>query len=272
MWAALVVGLPLATLPARARAADAPSPPTTGALASAEQLAAQAYELHAAGKYAEAIAMYMKAYEASNAAVTLLNVATIYDRKLHEGALAAEFYRRYVTSPDAEPELVEKATARLTALKAEEAAASKPEASSPAGAAPEPSVAPEAPAPRAAATPDAAPSRGGGVRTAGAVVLGAGVAAVGASLVLGLVAENKNNEANMVCNGAVCSTRDGVNLAHDAGTFATASTITFVSGLVLAGGGLVMVLAGGPSRASSAMALAPALGPTGGGLTLRGDF
>lgn len=283
-WAALVVGLSVSSIAANAKAADTPpagsaTPPApAGASAPAapltgEQLAAQAYELHTAGKYAEAIATYLRAYEVSNAAVTLLNIATIYDRKLHESALAAEFYRRYLGAPDAEPDLVQKATARLTALKAEESAA-KAEAAS-AETSPAQSAPPAAPAP--APAPEALPpAQHHGVRTAGIVFLTTGLAAVGGGLVLGLLAKDKNDDANALCNGDACSTPHGVDLAHDAGTFATISTVTFISGLALATGGLVMVLAGGggsaPTRASTALAFAPVLGPTGGGVNLQGGF
>ena len=96
-----------------ARAADPQTPETT------EQLAEHAYQLQASGKYAEAVATYLKAYDLSKDALTLLNIARIYDQKLHENELASEYYRRYVMAPDAEPERVKRVTERLTALKHE---------------------------------------------------------------------------------------------------------------------------------------------------------
>src|SRR5690349_16640257 len=71
----------VAACPRDARAAE------PQAVQTAEQLANRAYDEHAAGKYPEAIASYLKAYELSNAGVILFNVATIYDRKLHEREL-----------------------------------------------------------------------------------------------------------------------------------------------------------------------------------------
>ena len=44
----------------------------------------------AEGKHAEAIATYLKVYELSSASVVLLNIANIYDRKLHERELASD--------------------------------------------------------------------------------------------------------------------------------------------------------------------------------------
>src|SRR5438132_10258592 len=63
---------------------------------AAEALAREAYAQHAAGSYSESIATYMKAYELSGATAILFNIAAIYDRKLHERALAIEYFRRYL--------------------------------------------------------------------------------------------------------------------------------------------------------------------------------
>jgi hypothetical protein len=124
---ALCLFLGLRPIPARAADTDksegAPSSPADAAAPpspSAQELADRAYELHSAGDFAASIATYLKAYELSNAGVILLNVATIYDRKLHERDLAADYYRRYLHAPDAEPDLVQKATQRLTTLKQED--------------------------------------------------------------------------------------------------------------------------------------------------------
>ena len=204
----------------------------------------------------------------------LLNVATIYDRKLHERDLAAEYYRRYLRAPDAEPDLVLKATQRLTALKQEDASA--PRASA---------VRPVAPSRRSDAsrhTPHhgaarcalrAAANARERLRTAGIVAGSIGVASLGASVVLGLLAKGKNDDANALCNGNVCSNNEGVHLAHQAGNLATASTITFFAGLALAGGGLTMVLLaprGSATTAAQPLALVPSLGNGGAGRRYRG--
>jgi tetratricopeptide (TPR) repeat protein len=278
--------------PSEARA-DAPPP----AAESAEQLAERAYRLHADGKYAEAIAMYLRAYEASSAAPTLFNIATIYDHKLHEPELASSYYRRYLRAPDAEPDLVEKATARLTELKRSmsDASAAPPPAAvapvdtqSPASAtAPSPSTTPSTatattttttpattPATATATATATTPASSSSRRTAGIVVAAVGAGGIGASLVLGWLASSKNSDANDLCSGQACTSDRGVSLAHDAGTFATGATIAFVGGAALVGVGVALVLtaphAGSP--ASPSVALAPEAAPSGATLSLRGRF
>ena len=114
------------------------------------------------------------------------------------------------------------------------------------------------------------------MRAAGFGIGAAGLASLGASVVLALLARSKNSDANMECNGAACSSSDGVRMAHQAGSLATASTVTFFAGLGLAGGGLAMVLLGPRSSGSSsrhlALAVSPLLGAGGAGLGLRGGF
>jgi tetratricopeptide (TPR) repeat protein len=254
--------------------APSPAPP------SAQQLADQAFELHAAGNYAAAIAMYLKAYEASSSAVTLLNIATIYDRKLHERDLAADYYRRYLHAPDAEPDLVQKATERLTALKQGDDVRPASRATG-ADASPATDTALPGPGELRPAAPDGGairdadrPSRESAVRTTGFVIGATGLGALGSSLVLGLLAKGKNDDANALCEGAECSSSEGVNLAHQAGGLATASTLMFIAGLGLAGGGLAMVLLAprASDPGSARVALAASSDGRGAGLDLHGDF
>jgi hypothetical protein len=61
-------------------------------------------------------------------------------------------------------------------------------------------------------------------------------------------------------------------LAHDAGTFATASTVVFVAGAVLVAGGVVLYLGAPRSPPSAAWAVAPLVGRDGGGVSLRAGF
>src|SRR3954464_11901786 len=97
------IALALATSVASPIALAAPAPEAK----TAEQLANEAYEQHTAGRYAEAIATYLRVYEMSKAGTVLFNVATIYDRKMHERDLAMDYYRRYLRAADAEPALVQ---------------------------------------------------------------------------------------------------------------------------------------------------------------------
>jgi hypothetical protein len=246
---------------------------------NAEQLGNKAYELHKAGKDAEAIATYLKAYEVSKAGVILYNVATIYDRSLHERSLAAEYFRRYLRAPDAEPDLVRKATERLETLKKEadaeaEARANPPvpplsgSAAAPAASAPAPSTA------ASGAPPGAEATSHGPLRTVGLVTGIVGVVSLGVGVGFGLAAKAKNDDADKVCNGPACTTQSGVTAAHDAGTFATISTATFIPGAVLIGAGVAMVIAGGSSAPAQTghVTVTPQVGTTGGGLSLRGSF
>ena len=230
-----------------ARAAEPSSSPKT-----AEDLANEAYAQHTEGRFAEAIATYLKVYELSKAGAVLFNVAAIYDRKLHERALAMDYYRRYIGAPDAEPELVGKATVRLTALKSEADAESKSAAMLPTTPSPAPPPAravsaPAPPLPPVEATEPAPDAKSGpsALRTSGVVVGAVGVAGVGASLILGLLAKQRNDDANAICDGPACQNSHGVGLAKDAGTFATASTVSFVAGLSRYSGGASSCTCGG---------------------------
>jgi hypothetical protein len=100
------------------------------------------------------------------------------------------------------------------------------------------------------------------------------LASIAVSMGLGYVAKSKNDDANSVCNGAACTTPRGVTLAHDAGTFATASTVTFAAGAGLLGVGAAMFFfapraAGG---GGGAVAVDPQIGPGRAGLSLQGSF
>jgi hypothetical protein len=271
---AAIVAISCAIAPIASRAQGHPG-------ANEQQLAEQAFALQEAGHYAEAIAIYLKAYEISRDGLTLLNIATIYDRKLHEAALAAEYYRRYVMSSDAEPARVRKVTERLEVLKreAEEQRArsvatppsAQTEPSAPASAVPPPSatvVLPVTPA-------EQVPSGLGPMKATAIVVGSVGVAGVGAAMVLGYLAKQKNDDANSVCAGQACTTQAGVQSAKDAGKFATASTVSFIGGLALVASG-VTLFAIAPSPAAPAQAgrltVVPAGGPTGGGLSVQGVF
>ena len=255
------------------------APPAGGADATqtAEQLANIAYEQHAAGKYAESIATYLKAYEISRTGAILLNVATIYDRKMHERSLASEYYRRYLLAPDADPDHVKKANERLTALKKEIEAEDAARNSAPMPA----QVSDSQAQPNGAQGNGDKPANGSdgkALRTAGIVLTVTGVLSLGASAVLGLVAKGKNDDANGLCDGTTCRDPRGVTLAKDAGTFATGSTIAFIAGVALVGGGITMYFVA-PKNGSSATAakdphvtIAPAVGLNQAGFNVAGSF
>lgn len=93
-----------------------------------DELAQQAFTKYDAGDYPGAIALYMKAYEISVDSRILFNIAQIYDKKVQDRDLAIEFYRRYLKSTTTEPELVAKATERITELGRQESLPKPPTA------------------------------------------------------------------------------------------------------------------------------------------------
>lgn len=103
-------------------AAPVQAQPADDAVSQVEALAGEARALYDAGEFGQAVAKYLEAYKLQPTAAVLYNVAVIYDKKLQEVDLAIDFYRRYIGSPDADPQAVQRATVRLQALKAEKEA------------------------------------------------------------------------------------------------------------------------------------------------------
>ena len=135
----------------------------------AEELAETAAQLYRTGDYAGAVAAYRQAYESAPTPALLYNIAFIYDRQLDLPDVAAEYYRRCIESPDADPELMARATRRLTALR---------EASGKRG------LPPEGPAADGMDAQD----------TGGWISVGTGAAMVVTGLALGLVANQRQTE------------------------------------------------------------------------------
>jgi tetratricopeptide (TPR) repeat protein len=244
---------------------------TESQLQQVERLTNQAFELHKQGKYAESIALYVKAYEINKASDILFNVATVYDRKLHERELAAEYYRRYIRTPDPNPELVKRATERLTGLKKEaEEEAAKKAAMPPAGAGQGGQAAPTGP------TPEEREDRLSASKTwhtVGIVTGAFGLLGITGGLVLGGVAKNYNDKANANCNGSSCRTQLGVDDASKAGQYATASTIATAAGAgVLAVGVAMFFAAPKPFPSAGQITIAPQIGSSGGGMSVAGTF
>ncbi len=150
-----------------------------------------------------------------------------------------------------------------------------------------------APAPPAVALPSTAPtptptpaptlppapgdaSSGAAMRTAAYVAGGLGVAGLAVGTIAGLLALGDHDTMSHECiasgSSLVCSAR-GFDASRDAQRAATASTIGFVAGAVLLAGATTLFLVAPSSRrATAAWALAPAVGPRGGGVTLEGSW
>lgn len=94
--------------------ADAAQPDPTG---RAERLSSEANDAFAAGRFHDAIKLYLDAFDISKSPETLYNVAFIYERKLSEPELAIDYYQRVVTADGVDPALAAKAQKRMAALK-----------------------------------------------------------------------------------------------------------------------------------------------------------
>ena len=103
---------------------------------------------------------------------------------------------------------------------------------------------PAAEPPREPASPSAGrPSEAGGTqRLVGLVVGGAGIVALGAGAFFGLKARSTYDDALAQCNPAHQCQQQGLDLADDATSQATISTIAFVAGGVMLAGGAVLYL------------------------------
>jgi hypothetical protein len=130
-------------------------------------------------------------------------------------------------------------------------------------------TAPPTPTPAANASPFP-------VRTVGIVTGAIGVVVVGVGGYFGFQAISKNSDSNKTgCSGDVC-TGAGKQARLDAVSAGNTATALVVVGGVLAAGGLVMFLVGGPSSADAdtkpAVAAAPVLGSDRAGVALTGRF
>lgn len=181
MGGRLIVAVLTATLALAAPALAQPAGAGGGDdVSEVEALAAQAKQSYLAGDYGQAVAAYLRAYRMTPAAGLLYNVAVIYDKKLLEPDLATDFYRRYISAPDADPTVVERATARLQDLRTQKREAFE-QATAPA----------PAPTPASAAVTRRTEARGRGSawRTWGWVTLGVGAATAGVGAIFGVQAQ-----------------------------------------------------------------------------------
>jgi tetratricopeptide (TPR) repeat protein len=268
------VCLALAAAPAAGRA-DQPRDAADSKLTNGAALAERAYELHQAGRFSESVATYLQAYELTGSSPILFNIALIYDRKLRELDLAAEYYRRYLRSPDASPDLVHKANDRLDALR-QQASLPRPAPAAPTPAPAAPTPAPAAPTPAPAApTPAAGGDSSSEWRTFGFVLGSFGMASLGLSAAFAVRAKSKDDQADKFCQEQACTDRRGPALAEDAATAANVATVTLVGGLVGASGGALLYFMPPGRRAATstgALRFAPSVGYQGGGLSLTGTW
>ncbi len=146
-----------------------------------------------------------------------------------------------------------------------------------------PSAAPGAAAPSAPRPVSPAPAApvsksGGSLRTVGYVVAGAGVLSVGGGALLGMLAKSQERETRDKCKdlpvvGLSCgeSTRDDFESAQQKARLAN---VFLIAGGVMAAGGVVMIIVGGPKERerSASLALSPVVGPRDAGIFASGSF
>jgi hypothetical protein len=146
-----------------------------------------------------------------------------------------------------------------------EALADAPVAAPPATAVPPP--------PAASVTPATEQASSSPLKTVGLVVGGVGVAGLAVGGIFGAVALSKNSQANSGhCGGSLGSANQcdatGVDLRSSAVSAGNVSTIGFVAGGVLLATGATLFLI----APSGHVQAAPAVGTSGGGVIVRGDF
>lgn len=232
--------------------AEEPAAPADG-VAVAEQKAAEAFEAYSKADYPTAVGLYLQAYKAAASAPILYNVARIYDAKLGDRAQASAFYRRYIDSPDARPDLIETARRRLALLAAPGTADPRE------GDKLEPRGAPAGAEGRLVAPPGDATPQPRAARSTGhwmSLAFGAaGLVAIGVGGGFGLAARSDANTAHQLCNGNVCGSQAGVDAARAGKRDAIISDIAFgVGGALLLTGTVLYLL--GEDRSSESEARA----------------
>ncbi|MEZ4336552.1 MAG: tetratricopeptide repeat protein [Sandaracinaceae bacterium] len=210
------------------------------------------------GAYDRALVEFERAWELSHRPELLVNLATVRER-LNEHARAAEDLREYVRLRPEDPERprLERRIANLERLASGGSEVPEDEAQ-------------EAEA-IGGGLPQA-PSGGGSISPVGPILLGVGGAALIAAAIVGGAAVAQSDSVRSMCSGGVCpgdlrDDADGVE------SLAIATDVLWVSGLLIAGTGLVLTLVlteGGDDTAATAPSVRLAVRP--GGLALTGAF
>jgi hypothetical protein len=128
--------------------------------------------------------------------------------------------------------------------------------------------------------PPVDPSRGAAQRTGGVVAIVLGGAGLGIGGVFGALAASKWSSAQSACATSKTCTTDNHTTAtgdkKDALTLASVSTVGFVTGGILATGGIILYVtapsASREGKPTQGIELVPNAGPGGAGMTLRGWF
>ena len=227
--------------------------------ARAEWLSSRAESAFSEGRFNDAIRLYLDAWEAVPSANILYNVAFIYDRRLSDPELASQYYERAASSPDADATLIQKARARIAAIKAE--ALVKPPKDPP----------PSDPPPR---DPPPAPGPSSPLKLGPILVMGGGGVLLVGGIAMGFVASSTEDDFQAAPTAA--AKRD---LQSTGKTQALVADILMVTGVLAAAGGFVWYLfdegGAGESRVESVsggLRIEPLFIPGGAGLILGGSL
>lgn len=258
-WQRVLVAAALSLTSAGVARADEPTTCTAPDTTLAERRAGEAFEAYGKGEYPKAVTLYLDAYAACPTAPILYNLARIHDTKLDKREQAIVFYRRYVASVDARPDLVVAARKRLEEL--------EPTKLSPSA------VAKTAPSERGldeahegharSASPHVAASQAGwsNQRWLGAILGASGVVGLGLGSAFGMLARSHANTAHQMCDGNVCRTQEGVDAAKAGQRDATISNVGFAAGTTLLLTGVVLYVTGGEHRSENTESARLHLGP-----------
>lgn len=250
--------------------AHASGPEVDASSEDPDALSAAAVEAFHNKEYDAAISLFERAYEIDPQPNYKFNIGRVYEEK---GDLekAVQYYQEFVKSPGVDLEARKNASTRLEVLrqtlaaleeKKEEAAAQKRVEDEP-----EPSVEPE---PSATTSPvdDGVEDRKHKLRIAGYTLLGVGGAGLIVGSVFGGLALAKSRDAE-----DATLVDDKIDLRRQAKTRANVADALLVTGGVLAGVGLVLVLSTlGKRKRDARSAVAPSFGPRGVGLAWTARF
>jgi len=235
---------------------------------AAEGYAAQAFEAYARRQYADAVALYERAYATAPSADALFNIARVYDIGLRDRTLATAAYERCLIEPGASPERIERASERIQVLRQSERAVPESEhRPMDAGAAALPAQAPS--------TSELRP-HSSGPPVAALITGAAGVVGIGVGLGFGVSVLADADTANAACNENRCTSQRGVAAAKSASTKATLATTSVSVGAALLVTGVALWLLDGESEAEPPVApgvrLTPVAGASELGVALGGTW
>lgn len=228
---AVTVGAMSFAAPLPALAAEAPP---TDPTARAEWLSGQAETAFAEKRFADAIRLYLDAWEAAPAASILYNVAFIYDKRLNDPELAIDYYERAAASSDADAELKAKATARVAQLRGELA---KP-----------PDKPPEKPPTKPPAT--------GGSTVAPWIVTASGGALLIGGVIMGVVAKGTESDFSVATSAA-----EKRELQDSGKSQALVADLLMGTGIIALGTGIVwLIIESGSSSGGASVEPVPETG------------